>query len=77
MNDRIKELKNETDRIESVLTQNPSDEELDILLAILDEIQIETLRLMQEMDRIESESWYRSTETQTLPSGLISRYSES
>lgn len=57
MNDRIKELKNETDRIESVLTQNPSDEELDILLAILDEIQVETLRLMQEMDRIESESW--------------------
>ena len=57
MNDRIKELKNETDRIESVLDQNPSDEELDILLAILDEIQIETLRLMQEMDRIESESW--------------------
>ena len=56
MNDRIKELKNETDRIEAVLTQNPSDEELDILLAILDEIQIEALRLMQEMDRIESES---------------------
>ena len=56
MNDRIKELKNETDRIESVLAQNPSDEELDILLAILDEIQVETLRLMQEMDRIESES---------------------
>ncbi len=46
---RLNEIENETKRIRAVLKQNPSNDELEILNAVMDQLVEETLEITQSI----------------------------